>query len=88
MGKLKREAEQHIEEQQRFIKELMNVVNKAHDLDGWNEDDLEYKPKKHWHFNHYYLTNKLSGLIHHLTESLGASIESYEDGEYDNDQLY
>ncbi len=83
MGKLKREAEQNIEEQKMFIKELINIVKKAEDLDGWNKDDLEYKTKKDWRFNHYYLTNKLSGLICKLTGQLEENIEEYDSGEYD-----
>jgi hypothetical protein len=83
---LKRDAEQYIKEAQQLIKELMNVRDKAQDLDGWNDDTLEYIPKRAAAFNHYYLSNKLTGFTYDLMSHLNEYREDYDDGAYDEEQ--
>ena len=80
---LKSDAEQYIKEAQQLIKELRNVRDKAQDLDGWDDDTLEYTPKRAAAFNHYHLSNKLTGLIYSLMSHLNEYREGYDNGEYD-----
>jgi hypothetical protein len=83
---LKSDAEQYIKEAQQLIKELRNVIDKAQDLDGWDDDTLEYTSKRAAAFNHYYLSSKLTGLTYDLMSHLNEYREDYDNGEYDEKQ--